>query len=383
MFRSARESQGLSQTQVARLTEGLPGQIPRTTISDIECGRNLPSVEALLSLSRVLHLDPLEILERVDLHLKVPIDLGGFSLAELCKRGDTLFWDGDYRSALATYDAAFERIVREPPDNSEQRTRLLAKIEISRATTLRQCSAVRAAKATAERATEIARPIPELRAEAYMVLASLHSHEGLLGLALDALERASALSDSGNAKLRGQIQSQKGAVLYRAGRYNEARLAYLHARKDARAAGDHHGQILVEGGLGACLAELGLRERARSGIAQAVRLARKHADPEAEAMWLVGLGRLYLEDELFEEADRHARHALRIAKPSNRTLTVFRAEWIRHQVVRRTDPEDADERRLQILNKLYLRVKEHRGLDEVREFKEAVLNREDEERSDA
>ena len=52
-------------------------------------------------------------------------------------------------------------------------------------------------------------------------------------------------------------------------------------------------------------------------------------------------------------------------------------------VRRVSDPGNPDDRRLQVLHKLYLRVKEHRGLDEVREFKEAVLNREDEERSDA
>ena len=62
MFRAARESQGLTQYQLAELTEG-SGSVSRATISGIERGASLPGLEVLLALSRVLHLEPVEILE--------------------------------------------------------------------------------------------------------------------------------------------------------------------------------------------------------------------------------------------------------------------------------------------------------------------------------
>ena len=58
IFRSVREAQHLSQDQVAAMTADMPGRVSRATISAIECGRSLPGLETLVSLSRVLHIDP-------------------------------------------------------------------------------------------------------------------------------------------------------------------------------------------------------------------------------------------------------------------------------------------------------------------------------------
>jgi DNA-binding XRE family transcriptional regulator len=66
-FRTAREEQRLSQEQVAALSSGHSGGVSRTLISAIERGRNLPGIEALVSVPRVLNIEPREILERVDL----------------------------------------------------------------------------------------------------------------------------------------------------------------------------------------------------------------------------------------------------------------------------------------------------------------------------
>jgi hypothetical protein len=54
------------RTRSARLTSGDRDPLPRT-VGSIERGRHLPGLGALVSLTRVLHIDPLEILERVDL----------------------------------------------------------------------------------------------------------------------------------------------------------------------------------------------------------------------------------------------------------------------------------------------------------------------------
>jgi transcriptional regulator with XRE-family HTH domain len=51
IFRSAREMQRLSQHQVAALTDAMPWRISRTAIGDIERGRSLPGIEALVSLA--------------------------------------------------------------------------------------------------------------------------------------------------------------------------------------------------------------------------------------------------------------------------------------------------------------------------------------------
>ena len=376
MLRAAREARGLSQEQVASLTEGGPGQISRTAISDIECGRHLPSIEAVVSLSRVLHVESAEIIERVDLAMAVPIDLTGLSVDDLENRAEKLFLSGDYRNALTVYDGMIERLALDPPRDEMQRVRRLAKVEITRASALRRLSALKAARACAERATELAQDIPELRAEAYMVLASLHSHEGLHGLALDAAKRAIELSEAGSAKLKGHTWSQKGAVLHRARDFGAGREAYLHARKHALAAQDHRRLIVIEGGLGGCLIGLGDREKARSHLMKAIGLARKHADPEGEALWLAGLGRLMYDLGRLDEAERYTGDSLRIARPAARKLTIFLAEWIRHLIARRRDPHNPDTKRLSELRRLYTRLKSHRGLDQVQEFKEMIIDNE-------
>lgn len=376
IFRQAREAQRLSQQQVAEMTSGLPGKVSRTTISAIECGRSLPGLETLVSMSRVLHLDATEVLERVDLSLKTTLDLTGVTHDELRRRAEKYFWAADYRSALAVYNAMFERLLLDPPEDPRERDRLQARIEVNRAVTLRQCSALKAARAAVERALELARDHPSQQAEAYMVLASIHSHEGKSELAFHMADLATQLAESGDAKLRGQAWSQKGNVLNRIGKYEEARQAFLHARKFILEAGGVHELIRAEGNIGTCLMELGRLAQARGRFVRAVNLAREHEDRSQESFWLIELGRLALKEDDVAEADRCAEAALRIAEPVAGHLTIFRAEWLRHQVVLKTDPEADDGRRLRRLKKLYARVREHRTFDPVREFRELVLEAE-------
>lgn len=371
MLRTAREVQRLSQDQVADLTNG---EVSRTTISSIERGQILPGLEALVSLSGVLNVEPLEVLERVRLANAVPVDVTGLSWDELNARAEGFFWAGNYRSALAVYDAMFDRTLLDPAEDLSVRARCQARVEINRAVALRRCSALRAGMASAQRAVQLAKGLPELQAEAYMVLASLLSHEGLLVLAEDAVARAVALSRAGGPKLRGQALTQKGDVLFRAGEFEEARLAFLAAQELAGEARDDHNLVKLEGNIGACLMDLGRRKQARSHFVRAVELARKHTDPASEAFWLVELGRLALEEGHLDEADGYARAALRIAKPAEHDLTIFRAEWLTHLVVVRRRPDDADRHRIAYLNKLYPRVREHRSFDAVREFKAQVLD---------
>lgn len=375
VLRSAREAQRLSQEQLADLTqEQAGGAVSRAMISAIERGQALPGLEALLSITAVLHVEPAEIFERIKLQgAAAPVDLSGVSVEDLRRRAEQLFWSGDYRSALTVYDTVLERLVLDPPVEPDARRRAEARIEIDRAVTYRECSALRAAEASAKRAVQLARGMSDLQAEAYMVLASLHSHEGFLDLASIEIERAASLAVNEGPRLQGQTWMQKGNILHRLKEYEEARQAFLQARRFALSARDYHDLVRIEGNIGACLFDLGRHAAAGKQFIKAVDLARKHADPAMEASWLVELGRLALHGGALDDADRYASAALRIAKPSEQVLTIFRAVWLQHLIAERRNPADRDRHRLAHLKRLYVRVRNHQGLDVIQEFTRTVL----------
>jgi Tfp pilus assembly protein PilF len=362
--------QRLSQRQVADMSNG---RLSKTTVSDIERGRSLPGIESLLSLSRVLRVDPVEVLERIELDNMMPADLSNLSFADLLQRAKESFLAGDYRGALAVYDMLAKRLVSAPLESEQECYRLRARVEINRAVTLRRCSALKAAEAAAKRATQFAIEFPELQAQAYMVLASLHSNEGLGDLAEVAVDKAIDLAESCGSQTKGQVWNQKGDVLCRQGQFEEARQAFMQARKFLLEAKDHPHLVKVEGNLGECLFSLGRHAQSRKRFIKAIELARKHSDPAAEACWLVALGRLSNATGEFNEADRMAVAALRIARPLAHYLTIFRAEWLRHLIVRQRAPNDPDERRLTRLKKLYPRVSDQKAILAVAEFEAEVL----------
>ena len=74
-------------------------------------------------------------------------------------------------------------------------------------------------------------------------------------------------------------------------------------------------------------------------------------------------------------AEGSAQAALRVAKPREHHLTVFRAEWLRHLVARRRDPSRTDRHRLAYLRKLFLHLDQHEGISEIQDFKKARRER--------
>ena len=370
IFRAARETQRLSQEQVAALTTDTPWQVSRTTISAIECGRCLPGLETLVSLARVLHIDPAEVLEQVDIAHppEVGVDVSDMSPRDLLRRAEERFWAADFRGALALLEAMSDRLLLDPTVEDRERRRLLARMQINRSCCLRQCGALRAARSAAERAMEHAEGVPELQAEGSMLLASLYSQEGLGEMARAAADLAVRLAGSGGPKLRGQVWSQRGNVLFRAGDAEQARRAFIQARKFALEADDRHNVASLEGNIGACLMDLGRTSQARARFLRAVELARECDDPALEASWVVELGELALLDGEFAEADRLAEAALRIVGGSGLVLTIFRAEWLRFAVARGRAPGREDARRLGRLKKLFPRVRRYRRENAVRKF---------------
>jgi tetratricopeptide (TPR) repeat protein len=334
-LRGTREALGLTQAQVADKTLGTPWRLSRAAVSAIERGQNFPGLEAMLALSNVLQIDPKELIERARLTAVVPVDISGLSDEELETRASQYFWAGDFKQALSVYDAMVQKLALEEREEASIATRL-AELEVRRATALKRAGALFSAIATAERAISLSARIPHIQAEAYVVLADLQTQRGHLPLAGDAVERAIALAENGNRQILSWAFMVKGRLLYLAERFEEALEAFSVANRHADAANDIRHLTHITGNIGMCHLSLGRHAEAREWLTRAIELARRHKQPALEASWLVEQGKVALSEDQPELADRLASSALRVARPRDHQLTVFRAEWLRHRSSRAT-----------------------------------------------
>lgn len=372
-LRAARSAQSLTQAEVASMTRESPWRLSRAAISAIERGQNFPGLEAMLALSNVLYVDPKELIERARLSSVVPVDITGITYEELEQKALRHFWAGEFRQAISVYDAMAEKLALEPAEDREERAKRIAQLEVSRSTALRRAGALHAALATAERAVSLAHEYPAIQARAYIALATTQCERGHLPLARDATQRAIDLAQNGGARLQGWAWMSRAQVHFVSGRSEDSREAYLEARRCAEVAGDHDHLTHIEGSIGICHHVQGDLETAREWIGRAIESARSRDQFALEARWLVELGRVEFTAGALDLAEEHARAALRVAEPREQTLTIFRAEWLRHLVQRRTDPSDADTARLDLLRQLFLQLDQHQGIEEIREFRNAVM----------
>ncbi len=342
-------------------------------ISAIECGNALPGLVTLATLSRALHFEPSEILEFIDVPVSVPLDLTGVSLDQMFCKAESLFWAGDYRSSLATYDAMLERLRLEPHEDPSENLRLHARTHLNRATCLRRCGALSAARTAAERAISDSND-DTIKAEAWTLLASLMVQQGSPAIANAFADLAISITEDLGPKVQAWGKMVKGEALNASGRFADAASAFEGALTLAREAGDTYHIAHIEGDIAACLLGMGKTAEAKMQLVRAIETARGYGVSAVEASWLVLLGRLALDAGNIDEAEAHARSALLIAKPKNQLLTVFRAEWLRHLAIIRRDPGSRDRQRLSYLRKIYEYVKDHQGVEDLREFREAVLN---------
>lgn len=370
-LRSTRESLKLTQAQVAAKTRESPWQLSRAAVSAIERGQNFPGLEAMLALSNVLHIDPKELIERARLTAVVPMDITGLTEHQLEDRASQYFWAGDFRQALSVYDAMAQQLSLEAPERKEVVQRL-ATLEVRRATTLKRIGALISAIASVERAVSLAAKLPATQAEAYVVLADLQAQRGHLPLARDAAERSIELCRGANPTRLAWAYMVKGKALFLGENFADAKEAFVEARVHAAAHDDHKHQSHIAGNIGNCCVALGQIDEARGWIDKAIELSRLYRQPALEASWLVELGRIALLQGHTGEADRLACAALKIARPNEHTLTVFRAEWLRHRVAHLAGPESPDPNRVKLLRELFLQLDQHEGVDEVMEFKQTV-----------
>ena len=82
-----------------------------------------------------------------------------------------------------------------------------------------------------------------------------------------------------------------------------------------------------------------------------------------------------LQEERIADAHRTVQAALRIARPREHYLTVFRAEWLWYKIERQTEPGSEDARRLSFLKDLFEQLDEHEGIEEIQEFRDSILRR--------
>ncbi len=370
-LRGMRESQRMSQEQLSALTGSQPWKISRPVIGAMERGEHLPSFEALMALSKVLSFDPMEVLERAENAVAVPVDITDLSLDDLHTQANDLALAGSYREALGLFDAMLERLVLDPPAEPEF-SRRRADIELRRAGTLARCGALLSAEAAAKRAVSTGQGHPEIQSFAYAVLAKIQIQRDFLPLARDHARRAVELAEGCGPGAQGRAALQQGEILFVAGELEQATECFLTARKQLADGGDTRHASHVEGNVGLCWAGRGNLAKARVWLRRGLELAREQCLPILEARWLLELGKVGLGEGKPDEADRYALASLAIARPREHWLSIFRAEWLRHRVVTdRVGKEHAkkeDRSRLARLRKLMVHLADHKGEAEIREF---------------
>jgi tetratricopeptide (TPR) repeat protein len=276
------------------------------------------------------------------------------------------------------YDALVHKLALEAPEEArDQLAARLATLEVRRSTTLKRVGALISAIASIERAISLAMRLPRIQTEAYVVLADLQAQRGHLPLARDAAERAIDLATESYPERLAWAYMVKGKAVFLAGEFDEAKQTFLRARQQAEAHGDRQHLSHIAGDVGSCCQALGDLAEAQNWTEQAVQLARERKQPALEASWLVELGKIRLECGDAKEADRLARAALDIAAPAEHRLTVFRAEWLRHRIVRRESPDASDASRVHLLEQLFRQLDQHEGIDEIVEFRDTILRARD------
>lgn len=343
--------------------------VSRATISALEQDKHSPTAATLVAIARVLHIDPMEVIDRLEVAEASNGAPAGGSRADLEARLRECLASEEFHECLAALNALLGNLRRDTVLDPRARARCEIEWRTRRAWVLERIGALVAAKADAERALAGSAEHPEHQAEIYLVLSRTHARLGNLPLALDAAERAVARSTLGAEELQVRAWLQKGRVSQLAGAHEEARQAFVAGREHAVPAGDTALILECEGSAGVCLLELGRVREAHMRVLQCVERARRHGMPMREARWLVELGRIAFADGRTADAQRHADAALRLARQCEEWPIVFGATMLRHRIARRVDPADPDRRRVAYLRKILGWVGTHADHRDMREFR--------------
>ncbi len=365
--------QGLSLGDVAAMSADQAQSISKSMLSGIERGRHLPGLETLVTLCSVLHVDPSEVHDLVHAAADVSVNFDESTAEEVRERAKKRFWSGDYRQALALYNAMLRHLADSPPGDVADRDREHARVQILRATALRRMGAFSAARAAALRATTLAEGNPEIQAEGYVVLAGILSQTGDLPVAGDLARRAVSLVDGTDPATEGLAWHQVGAVDFRRGDHAAAYDAFRKARELVRGTRNENHLTHIEGNIGSCLLAMGRRSRARGQFVRAIELAKEYGSRLQEAGWTIQLGSLFLDESRHAEAENCARTALGLARRHAESLTIFRAQLLLHRARVQSGPTPANSGRLTRLRGLFQRVRHRLSPEEINQCMETGL----------
>ena len=373
-LRSAREALRMTQAQVAEKTLESPWRLSRAAVSAIERGQNFPGLEAMLALSNVLYIDPKELIERARLTAVVPVDMTGLTDQELESRAGQLFWAGDFKRALAVYDAMAHKLALE--GTGEGRGRLPAGHAGDPARDDAQAAGCSDLGHRLGRARDLA-----------LGVAAQDPGRGLRRAGRPASPARAPAAGAGRRRARhrtGHARQPRAADLGLPGQGQDALPGRRLRGRQGRVSGSPasgRGFIRItrtsrtspETWLSAACRSARPNE-ARRWIDQAVALAREHKQPALEGNWLVESGKIALAGGDSEEAERTgpgraedratprapADHVLRgvAALPCGPADSAGRA---------RTKDTSA------LLHDLFQRLDEHEGVDEIVDYKETML----------
>jgi transcriptional regulator with XRE-family HTH domain len=265
--------------------------LTRTTISSIESGRHMPRFDSVVAMCRVYDESPETMAEA--LLLASPVDPEDPTLA-----------------------------VRACDD-------LGARAAIDRAEGLLRRAAIGSSEAAAKEASRRTGDDSDSLARVYGILAEIWWAQDFRSLALDAAHRSVELSATCGREIRARALVLRARLHLASSRPGEARRDALNARALTTAGGGSGLLADAERVVGLGLAHLNARGRARDWLARALVRSRRHGLGVHEAMLLLDLGGIALEENRARGAEAMAAGALRAPGAADSPIAAFRAAWLR------------------------------------------------------
>lgn len=371
-LRSCREERRLSLRQVERLSEAFQETIANSYLANCERGRFVPSVQKLLTLSRVFGIPIQSFIDRIDLeqYESLKPDLDSF---EACRDlGIEEAQRGNLGRAFACFERALEVLERRAPDPQR---RTAAEIDI--AIVLKRMGKHGAAREALERVLRRREMPPAQRVRALDILAGVQRELGNLNLALLCAREANRLAHAFRERgLRPHTWNTLGNIYYDLGDDVSAGPCYEKALRDFRRAGEPVGLIVATSNYGNCLVRLGRREEGLARLGEALELARREEYKRLVADILGYMARVHFQAGEFELARRLAHESNQIARHGDYFDTLFANHFYLWRIAR-AEGKAGDEK-IYLKSLKYFRTKIESSFPELEEFHRLLRVREPE-----
>ncbi len=361
-LRACREERRLSLRQVERLSNAFSEPIANSYLANCERGRFVPSVQKLLTLSKVFGIPLQSFVDRIDLEQYDALkpDLDSF---EACRDlGIEEAQRGNLGRAFACFERALELLERQ---SGAPLPRLTAEIDL--AIVLKRMGKHSAARDSLERVLRRREMPPALRVRALDILAGVHRELGNLTLALVfAGEAERAARTCGEPRLRPHTCNTLANIYYDLGDDASAAPRYERAMREFRRAGETTGLLVAASNLGNCLLRLGRREEGLARLEEALETARREDAKRLTADILGYMARAHFQAGDFVSARRQALDSIEIARRGDYFDTLFCDHFYLWRMARAEGKERDEGIYLRSLK--YFRTKLESTLPELEEF---------------